>query len=95
MKEESSLAIKDLVSMRVFEVVKPLREQVDAAKNERQFMSESKATLAKELAQLKDELGRQMEEKRRLLKSNKDLELKWKDAEERSKQKEFKRVLCR
>ena len=92
LKEESSLAIKDLVSMRVFEVVKPLREQVDAAQNERRFLSESKSSQAKELAQLKDELGRQIEEKRRLVKSVKDLEMKLKDAEERIKQKDFKRV---
>ena len=78
--------------MRVFEVVKPLREQVDAAQNERRFLSESKSSQAKELAQLKDELGRQIEEKRRLVKSVKDLEMKLKDAEERIKQKDFKRV---
>ena len=78
--------------MRVFEVVKPLREQVDSAKAEHKFLIESKAATSRELSQLKEELAKQVDEKKRLLKSGKEMESKLKDADARNKEKEFKRV---
>ena len=86
------MAIKDLVAMRVFEVVQPLRDQVETGKSDCQFLVESKAAIAKELAKTKDELSRHINEKNSLAKSSQDLERKLKDAEEIIKKKDFKRV---
>ena len=91
-KDDSSLAIKDLVSMRVYEVVRPLRDQIEAAKADKRFLTESKAALIEEVKQIKDRLGQREKDIQRLLKTSQDWETKCKNAEERVKVKEFKKV---
>ena len=78
--------------MRVFEVVEPLRDQVETGKADNRFLSESKAAALKELAQVKDELAKQIGEKNRLVKSDQEKARGLKDAEEQIKKKEFKKV---
>ena len=93
LKDDSSLAIKDFVSMRVYEVVKPLRDQVEAGKCDRRFLTESKSAVEEESARVKDELVKLIDEKKKVSKSCKELETKLKEAEERIKENDFKKVL--
>ena len=78
--------------MRVYEVTRPLRDQVETAKSDVRFLTESKAAVAKELAQVKDALASRNNEKNKLTKSGELLERKLQEAEALLKRKEFKKV---
>lgn len=90
-KDEKSLTIKDVVTLRIYETLKPLQDEISVLKSGRDYLQHSKSSLVDELSKNKETLEKQTSENKCLDKALKDLRSKLKDAEALLRERDLKK----